>query len=426
VAARRIASLWLDTSPLRDSADYRRLWGSDIAGSLGDQIPVVAVPFQVYALTRSSLAVGLVGLAQLGPLLLGTVVAGGIADAFDRRRLLIVAQLGGAVCSGLLALLALGHPPLAAVYALAAGLAAFGSLESPLRNAAVPALVGPARLPAAVALSQTVSQGSQLTGPAVGGAIIAGASLSVAYAVSAACFLLAVVAVSRVRPLPPRGGRVRPGFAALREGFAFARSRPVLLSTFAIDLNAMIFGMPRAVFPALAAGTFGVGAGGLGLMYAAPGAGALAGALSSGWVGQVRRQGLAVQAAVLAWGIAITAFGIVPGGAFPLALLLLALAGAADVVSAVFRGTILQVETPDALRGRLSAMHIAVVTSGPRIGDVEAGTVARLTSPQISVVAGGLACIAGVFVLHALVPTLARYRRPAPAPPPTEPARRIG
>jgi MFS family permease len=421
----RLSALWLDTSPLRDSPDYRRLWGSDIVGSLGDQIPVVALPYQVFSLTHSSLAVGLIGLVQLVPLLFGTLVAGGIADAYDRRRLLIVAQFGTGVCAGLLAVLALGHPPLGAVYALAAALAAFGSLESPLRNASVPALVGAERLPAAVALSQTVSQGSQLTGPAVGGALIAATGLASAYAISTACFVLAVIAVARVRPLPPLGGGVRPGLGALREGFAFARSRPVLLGTFAIDLNAMIFGMPRAIFPALAAGTFGVGAAGLGLMYAAPGAGALVGALSSGWVGRVRRQGRAVQAAVVAWGLAITAFGLVPGDAFPLALFLLALAGAADVVSAVFRGTILQVETPDPLRGRLSAMHIAVVTSGPRLGDFEAGTLASLTTPRISVVAGGLACVVGVLALHVLVPTLGHYLRPPPERIATEAVERV-
>jgi hypothetical protein len=215
-----------------------------------------------------------------------------------------------------------------------------------------------------------------------------------------------------VRPLPPAGGGATSGgWAAVREGLAFARSTPVLLSTFVIDLNAMIFGMPRALFPALAVTTYHVGPGGLGLMYAAPGAGALLGASVSGWVGGVRRQGLAVVVSVIAWGSAIVAFGLVPRDWFPLALVLLAAAGWADVVSAVFRNTILQLVAPDAMRGRLSALHIAVVTSGPRLGDVEAGAVAAATSVRFSVVSGGLACIAGVAIMHAVNPVLARYRR---------------
>jgi len=225
-------------------------------------------------------------------------------------------------------------------------------------------------------------------------------------------FGVALVAILRVRPMPPAGGGATSGgWAAVREGLAFARSTPVLLSTFVIDLNAMVFGMPRALFPALAVTTYHVGPDGLGLMYAAPGAGALLGAAASGWVGGVRRQGMAVIVSVVAWGAAIVAFGLVPRDWFPLALVLLAAAGWADVVSAVFRNTILQLVAPDAMRGRLSALHIAVVTSGPRLGDVEAGAVAAATSVRFSVVSGGLACIAGVAILHAVNPVLARYRR---------------
>jgi predicted MFS family arabinose efflux permease len=195
----------------------------------------------------------------------------------------------------------------------------------------------------------------------------------------------------------------------VKEGFAYLRRQPPLLSTFAVDLNAMIFGMPRALFPALATDVFKVGPSGLGLLYAAPGAGALAGALLTGWVSRISRQGMAVLWAVLVWGAAIVAFGFTQG-AFWLALLFLAIAGAADVVSAVFRGTILQLAVPDSLRGRVSAVHIVVVTSGPRLGDMEAGAVAALTSVQFSVVSGGLLCVAGVAVLAALVPSFARYR----------------
>jgi predicted MFS family arabinose efflux permease len=230
-------------------------------------------------------------------------------------------------------------------------------------------------------------------------------------------FAIALVAVARVRPLPPSpGAGPSRGWAAIREGLRFARSTPVLLSTFVIDLNAMIFGMPRALFPALAVTTYHVGPEGLGLMYAAPGAGALIGAAASGWVGRVQRQGLAVVVSVVAWGAAIVGFGLVPRGWFPLALVLLAAAGWADVISAVFRNTILQLVAPDAMRGRLTALHIAVVTSGPRLGDVEAGAVAAATSLRFSVVSGGFLCIAGVALMHTVSPGLARYRRLRPPP----------
>jgi MFS family permease len=402
----------VDIAPLRVAADYRRLWAADLVASTAHELVAVAVPFQVFLLTRSSLAVGLVGAAELVPLLLGSLAAGAVVDAHDRRRLILIAQLGAAGCAVVLALLAAaGSPPVVAIYAVAATVAAFASIEAPVRNASIPELVGSYYLPPALALNQIVGQVTALAGPALAGVLLATTGVTAVYVTAVAGFAVALVGVLRVRPLPPaNAGEATRGWAAVREGLAFARSTPVLLSTFVIDLNAMIFGMPRALFPALAVTTYHVGPDGLGLMYAAPGAGALLGAAASGWVGSVRRQGLAVVVSVVAWGAAIVAFGLVPRGWFPLALILLAAAGWADVVSAVFRNTILQLVAPDAMRGRLSALHIAVVTSGPRLGDVEAGAVAAATSVRFAVVSGGLACIAGVAVLHALSPVLARYR----------------
>jgi MFS family permease len=403
----------VDIAPLRVSPDYRRLWGADLVASAAHEIVAVAVPFQVYVLTGSSLAVGLVGAAELVPLLLGSLAAGAFVDAHDRRRLILIAQVGAAGCAVALALLAsAGSPPLVAIYALAAAIAAFASIEAPVRNASIPQLVGAHHLPSALALNQIVGQLTALGGPALAGVLLATLGVTAVYVTAVAGFAVALLAILRVRPMPPAGGgATRSGWAAVREGLAFARSTPVLLSTFVIDLNAMIFGMPRALFPALAVSTYHVGPGGLGLMYAAPGAGALIGAAASGWVGAVRRQGLAVIVSVVSWGAAIVAFGLVPHDRFPLALILLAAAGWADVISAVFRNTILQLVAPDEMRGRLSALHIAVVTSGPRLGDVEAGAVAAATSVRFAVVSGGLACIAGVGVLHAISPVLARYRR---------------
>lgn len=406
----------VDIAPLRVSPDYRRLWGADLVASAAHEIVAVAVPFQVYVLTGSSLAVGLVGAAELVPLLLGSLAAGAFVDAHDRRRLILIAQVGAAACAVSLALLAsAGSPPLVAIYALAAVIAAFASIEAPVRNASIPQLVGAHHLPSALALNQIVGQITALAGPALAGVLLATLDVTAVYVTAVAGFAIALLAILRVRPMPPAGGgATRSGWGAVREGLAFARSTPVLLSTFVIDLNAMIFGMPRALFPALAVTTFHVGPGGLGLMYAAPGAGALVGAAVSGWVGAVRRQGLAVIVSVISWGAAIVAFGLVPSDSFPLALVLLAAAGWADVISAVFRNTILQLVAPDEMRGRLSALHIAVVTSGPRLGDVEAGAVAAATSVRFAVVSGGLACIAGVGVLHAVSPVLARYRRNEP------------
>jgi MFS family permease len=409
-----LRGLIVDIAPLRSSSDYRRLWAGDLLASTAHELVAVAVPFQVFLLTHSSLAVGLVGAAELVPLLLGSLAAGAFVDAHDRRRLILIAQVGAAASAVALALLtAAGSPPVGAIYAVAAVIAAFASIEAPVRNASIPQVVGTHYLPPALALNQIVGQVTALAGPALAGVLLATVGVTAVYWTAVAGFGVALVTILRLRPLPPAASEAPArGWGAVREGLAFARSTPVLLSMFVIDLNAMIFGMPRALFPALAVTTYHVGPDGLGLMYAAPGAGALVGAAVSGWVGGVRRQGLAVVVSVVAWGAAIAAFGLVPRGWFPLALVLLAAAGWADVVSAVFRNTILQLVAPDAMRGRLSALHIAVVTSGPRVGDVEAGTVAALTSVRFSVVSGGLACIAGVALMHALSPVLARYRTP--------------
>ena len=415
--------LWLDVSPLRDSRPFRRLWAGDLVAACGSQFAAVALPYQVYRQTGSSLQVGLIGLAVLGPLLLGSMAAGAIADAFDRRLLLVASQAGSALGCVVLALLAAaGRPPLWLLYLLAALLAFASSIESPVRNAVIPSLVGLERVPAASALGQTVDQVSQIAGPALAGLLLAGFGIPTTYAVGAAAFALAVLVALALPSLRPAGEAVAPGWAALVEGLRFARRQPALLGTFLVDLNAMVFGMPRALFPALAAETFHVGPRGLGLLYAAPAAGALAAALSSGWVAGVVRQGAAVIAAVVAWGAAIAVFGLVPGDLFWLALVLLAVAGAADVISAVFRNTIMQQVAPDSMRGRMAALHIAVVAGGPRLGDAESGLVASATSVSFSVVSGGIVCMLGAGVLQLLSPALWRYRRPRAGPQPAVPA----
>jgi MFS family permease len=301
----------------------------------------------------------------------------------------------------------LGHPRLWPIYVLSSLAAGLSGIDLPARNAMVPRLVGREGIPAASALGQILMQVGLVAGPAVAGLVIARVSLASAYWLDVGTFAVSLLAVVALRPQPPEGGGTKAGVSSVREGLSYLRGRRLLLSTFVIDIDAMVFGMPRALFPALGLSLYGGGAATVGLLYAAPGLGALIGALLTGWVASVRRQGLAVLWSVLGWGAAIAAFGLVPW--LPVGLALLALAGAADVISAVFRNTILQVNVPDALRGRLSAVHIAVVTGGPALGDAEAGAVAALTTAPVSVVSGGLMCMLGVALIHRLVPELGAY-----------------
>jgi MFS family permease len=401
--------LLIDVRPLRESKQFRLLYFGGVVSSIGSQVTVVAAPYQVYLITRSSLWVGLLGLAQVVPLIGGSLVGGALADAHDRRRVLMLAQvLLGAASLGLAVNAALSHPQVWIIFVLTTLQAAFSGLDRPTRSAATPALVGPMNLPAALALNQLVLQLSIVVGPAIGGLLIAKVSIASAYLVDALSFGVAFVALVIMRPMVPEGGGTRASAASIVEGVHFLRGRQALQGTFVIDINAMVFGMPRALFPALGTTVFGGGAATVGLLYAAPGAGALVGALTSGWVSRVDRQGRATILAVIAWGASIAAFGLTSW--LPLALLFLALAGAADVVSAVFRNTILQLSVPDALRGRLSSIHIAVVTGGPRVGDAESGLVAAATSPTFSVVSGGLACMVGAVVIARLMPKLTEWQ----------------
>jgi predicted MFS family arabinose efflux permease len=258
------------------------------------------------------------------------------------------------------------------------------------------------------AIFQALFQFGLVAGPALAGLLLAGAGVRFVYWLDVAGFGVALLAVSLMSPQPPGEGARRPGLRSIVEGLRFLRGRQAIQGAYLIDINAMVFGMPRALFPALALTRFGGGAATLGFLYAAPGAGALIGALTTGWVSRIQRQGLAVIVAVIGWGAAITCFGLVSW--LPLALLLLAVAGCADVISAVFRSTIIQLAVPDSLRGRLAGLQIAVVTGGPRIGDLEAGAVAAGFGNTVSVVSGGLACIAGALLLARALPGFRRQR----------------
>ncbi len=402
----------VDVTPLRTSRDYRLLWSGELVSEAGHQMTVVAMFFQVYHLTGSAAAVGLIGLVQLVPLLLSSIGGGSIVDAVDRRKLLIASQVGFALASSILLAGALaGRPPVALVYGAAALTAGLSGIDSPTRSAMIPRLVGKDLLPAAVALNQVMWNSTMIVGPAIGGLVIQNLGVQWAYGIDVVTYGATLGAALLMRPMPPshgEGDEPPTGWTAVKEGFAYLKGKRVLQSTFVVDLIAMVFGMPRALFAILAVTQFHRGAEVVGLLFSAPAVGALLGALSAGWVGDVRHQGRAVIWAVIVWGLGIAAFGAV-GANLSLALFFLAVAGAADVISAVFRSTILQLSVPDSLRGRLSGIHIMVVTGGPRIGDLEAGLVAQAFSPTISVVSGGVLCVAGTALLALLVPEFRRY-----------------
>ncbi|HET7168677.1 MAG TPA: MFS transporter [Candidatus Limnocylindrales bacterium] len=413
---------------MRHDRDYRWLWTGQAIGGMGNQITRLALPFQVYALTGSTLAIAALTAVQLVPILAFALAAGSLADSVDRRKLLLATQIGLMACSAALVGLAVaGEPALPVLFAVAFVGAGLSAVDQPARSSSIARLVPPERLPAALALNQLNNQAASIVGPAVAGILIATVGLVGAYAVDVVSFVATLVAVLALRPLPPLEAAGRPGLKAIREGLAFVRSRRAILGSFVIDLDAMILAMPTSLFPAIALDVFRVGPAGLGLLASAPAAGAFLAAIFSGWVGRVVRIGRAVFGCVIAWGLTMAAFGaatvvqelvVTPSTAiFAVALAMLALAGAADMLSAVFRNTIVQLGAPDALRGRVMSIHTLVVTSGPRVGDIQSAVVASIIGPGQAVVVGGLACVAGAGIVARTIPELGAHviRRVRPA-----------
>jgi MFS family permease len=411
-APARLRRLAIDLTPLRVSRDFRLVWSGLLITSAGSQFTLIAVFVQVKDLTDSAAAVGATGLAYLVGLVVGSLAGGAILDAWDRRRLLMVAQVGLATGSAILLGGAIaGEPPLWLIYAGLAVLAASSSLDGPTRSAITARILDPSQLPAAQALNQVVWNTAALLGPLLAGLVIAwfDGDVTAAYAVDLVSIGCMFVAASLLPPMPPmQEDHADTGVRAIRVGFDFARRNRLIMSTFVIDLIAMIFGLPRVLFPFLIVEQFHGSREAIGLLFSALALGALLGALTSGWTSRVNRQGLAVIVSVAAWGAAIAAFGW--SRWLWLGLVMLALAGWADVISAIFRTTILQMAAPDRLRGRLFGIHILVVTGGPRLGDVEAGVVARLFSPTFSVVSGGIACVIGAGLVALAYPELRRAR----------------
>lgn len=411
----RIGQIVIDVRPLRESRDFRWTFAGRFVSGTGSAVALAAASWQVYVLTRSSLDVGLVSVADGLGSLAGLLAGGMLADRHDRRRLLLAVQPPQTLLALLLLVNSLAvRPSLGAVYALMLGLGVLDGLGSPALAAALPALVGGHRLAPAAALNATASQVGRLVGPAAAGLLIADFGLPACYLADAACFALFAAALSRVRPLPPSIRARRPGPRSLAQGFGFIRRSGVVGGILLADTNAMIFGMPTALFPAFATQHFHGGSATYGLLAAAPGVGALVGAATSGWTGRVRRPGLVVLGSGLAWGAAIAAFGLT--GNLVLALGCLGVAGMGDLVSEVLRNALMQIYTPDRLRGRVASLYLAQVTTAPALGNVEAGAVAQAFTPTISVVSGGLACAVGTVLIGALIPALRHAAlRPASA-----------
>ena len=398
-----------DLSPLRESRDLRLVVVGNFVSMLGSQATLVALPYQLYVQSHSAFLVGLLGAVELAPLMASALLAGAIADRMDRRRLLLLTQIGLVLTAVALALATFaGTPPIALLYVLGGILAGFSSLQNVVVSAILPNLIAPERLRGALALNYGLYQLTMVLGPGLGGLIIAALGLQWAYTLDAISCVAIVLAVRAIAPQPPRGDHAPDTIRrSIVEGLRYVRGNRALLGSFAIDLVAMTFGMPRALFAVLAVGVYHAGAAGTGVLYSAVSAGATVAALTTGWLAHARRLGLVVAWAVVAWGAAVALAGV--AGSLWLAALLLAAAGAADSVSAVCRSTINQSVTPDHLRGRMSAVFTIVVTSGPRLGDIESGAVAGAAGVRFSFVSGGLACLVGVGVVLLAFPALVRY-----------------
>jgi len=417
--------LFADITPLR-TPDFRRLWLAGIVTVIGGNLTIFAVPVQLYALTRSSAYVGLAGLFALIPLVVFGLLGGAWADAMDRRLLLIITSCGLALSSVLLwAQAALALNNVWVILLLLSVQQSFYAVNWPTRGAAIPRMVPIEQLPAANSLNMTVQQFGAIVGPLLAGILLHWVDLPTLYLIDAVTCVAPIWVTFRLSPIPATEsvglqGQSRWGVGAVFEGFRYLAGNQVVLMSFVVDIIAMVFGMPRALFPQMAHENFGGPVDGgttMALLAAAISAGAVAGGVFSGWFPRVRRQGMAVVIAIMVWGVAIIGFGLVGGWAggrggsmLWIALVFLALGGAADMVSAAFRSTILQEVASDDLRGRLQGVFIVVVGGGPRLADVVHGTAAAAVGTTLAATGGGVLVIIGVLVAVTAAPAFLRYR----------------
>jgi MFS family permease len=402
-------SLLMDVRPLRVAA-YRRVWIGNGLSFLGYQVTAMVVAQQMWQLTRSSAWVGFLAAAALVPLLVFGLFGGAAADVVDRRRLLLGSSLVAWAATIALLLQSGGGSPVLLLVIVAVQSAAF-AVSSPTRQAVLARIVPPDLLPAANTLSYTTATLAGVLGPLLAGLILAtwpDGGRTIAYLLDVVLFTVSLWATWRLPPLPPLAvvRRASAGLRGVADGFRYLRTKPVLLLGFAIDILAMVLAMPRAVFPEVAETRFGGGAA-LGWLYASIAIGSVLGGLTSGWIGRVRRQGLALVAAVVTWGVAVAFAGL--ARSLWLAVLLLAVAGAGDLVSAVYRQSMLQQAVPDELRGRLQGVNSVVVAGGPRLGEVRVGLTAEAFGSQAAWAGGGFAAAAAAVLLAVAFPALARY-----------------
>ncbi len=416
------ALLRLATVDLRPLArrDFRLLFVGQLVSFLGTEVTFVAIPFQVYALTHSSLAVGAIGAVELGPVLAFAFLGGALADARDRRLMVLLTEVAFMVLSAVLvANSLLREPSLLLVYAVSAVNAGFYALQRPSLDSLLPRLVPADEMTAAGALNMLRGTLGMIAGPSLAGVLIAAAGLPVAYGVDVASFTASLVALALMRATPPALDAERPSLRRVVEGLRYARSRPDLLGTYLVDMVAMFFGMPEALFPAIAAGLGGPRV--LGLLYSMGAAGSLAAAATSGWTSRMHRPGWGVILAASAWGAAIVGFGLTRS--LPLALACLAAAGAADAVSGIFRGAIWNRTIPDALRGRLASIELLSYSTGPLLGNAESGLAAAILGVPFAVVTGGVLCIVGCALCALLLPGFRAVDDRGWAPGPAAPGR---
>jgi MFS family permease len=400
--------LLLDVTPLRRHPDFRLLFTGQLVSAFGSFLTYVALPVQIYDLTRSSAVVGMLGTAQLVPLAATALWGGALADAADRRRLLLGAEALLLCGSTVLAIhAALPHPSVPLLFVVAALMSGVTGFHTPALESLTPRLVAPDELPAVSALASLRGTSAAIAGPALAGLCIATLGLPAAYAVDAATFAVSLVALSRIRSMPPADDAPPVGLASIVQGLRYAASRQELVGTYVVDLIAVTFATPVAVFPALAA-QWG-GSSGAGYLYAAMSAGALVVTLFSGWTKRVERRGAAVILAAASWGVAIVALGYATS--LWVAIACLALAGAADMVSALFRMTIWNDTIPARLRGRTAGIEQLSYMTGPLLGNARAGIMAQRFGLARSITWGGLVCVAGVVASIPLLPAFWRHRR---------------
>lgn len=409
-----------DTRPLRE-ADFRRLWVANIVTVIGAQLSIVAVPQQVFEITRSSAYVGLTGVFALVPLIVFGLWGGALADALDRRKLLMFTTVGLIVTALLFWLqAAAGNQNVWLVMALLSVQQAFFAINQPTRSAIIPRLVPSDQLASAAALNMTVMQFGAIVGPVSAGILIPVLGLETLYLLDSIALLATLYAVFRLSPQPVTGTRPSMGLRSVIEGFAYLATRRILLASFLVDIIAMVFGMPRALFPQMASESFGdpvTGGTALGMLFAAMSVGAVVGGVFSGWIPRVKRQGLAVLVCVALWGASMVAFGLFVTAASPggpavwlwLALAALAFGGAVDMISAAFRQAILLDSATDEMRGRLQGVFIVVVAGGPRIGDVAHGVAAASVGTAVAASGGGVLVVIGVVICAVAFPTFLRY-----------------